>query len=265
MNTETAAIVESLDEVSTARKAIAELPARQFFSSTNLEAASETISAVVNLCDTAKLKYAYNFDINAEMPAGYGIGIIVNSERVPERGNVVTDILIAAVPEPETVAADTAGAEWSRNAIVSALMAKLASTSRAMKRAGSGIAKLPLTVTEFITSNRGGSSDGMGTFNAIAGMYVKGLKKKGLDYMSKALLRSVLQSREFAETQFPRVPQTAWESLLDAMIARAEAGVEIDKVLTKLNPAILVHWKETRDSAEMPEIDTDFSDIAGLE
>lgn len=267
MNATAENVTENLSEVpeNETKKTVDDLPARQYFSSGNLESGSIAINEAVELFAAAKLPTQFNFDPEQEFPAGYGVGIIVNSERVEKRGNVVTDCIIAAIPEPETVASDKAGADWSRNAIISALLTKLASTARAMKRDGSSITALPISVADFITSNRG-AGETLGTFNAMAGLYVKELKKKGLTYMSKALFRSTLQSKEFAEQQFPRIPQTVWESILDAMVKRAEAGIEIDKVVTKLNPAILTHWRQTRDSVEMPTLDLDaLADIGGLE
>lgn len=236
---------------------------REYFAAANLEAAQIAIGNAIAICDAHKIPYKFNFDTDLDMPDGYGIAIIPESERVAERGNVVIGCIIAAVPEPETIASDVAGAEWARNAVIAALLAKLSNTARAMRKPTSEITALPFSVTDFITSQRG-SSEMLGTFNAMASMYVKGLKKKGLDYMSKALLRSTLQSAEFAEQQFPRVPQANWENLLNMMVQRAEQGILVDKVMTKFNPAIFKHWLETRASTEAHPVDVDFSDLAEL-
>lgn len=245
---------------------IDELPTRQWFSSNNLNAGSEAIAVVMAAAEVSKIPVLpFNFDVDADFPAGYGLSIIINTERSADKtGNIPVEVVIAAVPEPETVAADPAGAEWSRNAIISALLTKLSSAARGMRRAGGSISNLPFSVSEFISSQRG-SGESLAVFNALAGIYVKGFKAKGFSHMSKNLLRSLLQSAEFAEQQFPGTPQARWEGLLNAMITKAEAGIMVDKQLVKYNPAILRHWLETRNNVAAPAADDElFAELEGI-
>jgi hypothetical protein len=69
----------------------------------------------------------------------------------------------------------------------------------------------------------------------------------------------VLQSSAFASSQFEKISQENWVTLLDAMVALANKK--------GLDPAVLVNWKETRDETvvDMDEDELDFSDFAELE
>jgi len=62
-----------------------------------------------------------------------------------------------------------------------------------------------------------------------------------------------LQSKAFAEQQFPKVGQDKWLAILDNMIARADAdGIAV---------GMLAEWKTTRYSATLSDDDVDLADL----
>ena len=163
-------------------------------------------------------------------------------------------VLLLAVPDVATIAEHEQGAGFIRDTIVSNLMERAAS---AVRPRGSDpfmadASVLPFTVEQFISPARRG--EGLATFRALAGDFVKVLKKKGIPFLSVSLFRQILESRAFAESQFPAIPQEKWETVLNVMVSAAgKKG---------LDPAILNHWKETPDSVE---IETGDLDLAGLD
>jgi hypothetical protein len=90
-------------------------------------------------------------------------------------------------------------------------------------------------------------------YRKFANAYVKVLKKKGLKFITESILRQTLQSKAFAEQQFPSVPQDKWVQILDSMIARANAE--------QIAVGMLSEWKQTRDSATLADKDVDLSDL----
>ena len=76
-----------------------------------------------------------------------------------------------------------------------------------------------------------------------------------LKLMTDNILRSILESAAFAESQFPKVPQASWEKLLDSMIGKAEKdGMQV---------GMLADWRKTRDAAGLPSDDE--VDLSGLD
>jgi len=113
----------------------------------------------------------------------------------------------------------------------------------------------PATITDFLESRRGRET--LKAFSEIAPLFVKALRKKGITFMTAQILRQTLQSKQFAEVQFEKIPQDAWQKVLDGMIVKSKAEGH--------DPQILINWKDTRDSTEVADIGEltaeDFDDL----
>lgn len=186
---------------------------------------------------------------------GYGLGVIpVGKQTGGEQGNVITRVVIAAVPDPDVILTTDDGTKFVRDTLTTAFFTKLGNAARSSK--DGMMNKLPFSVKEFITSARGKES--LKTFTELAPEMVSALKKKGIKYMTTNILKQCLQSAAFAESQFGgKIPQEKWELIINVMIKRAR-----DK---GLDPAVLENWLETRDQkVDDMDIDTDFSDFEEL-
>lgn len=230
---------------------------RQYFSPDELEKGVSAVQVAIELATKAGAKPIYNFDPNADFPAGCGLAIIPISKRDKEgeRGNIVENVAIAAVPEPSTIAALEGGNQWIYDTLVSALIGKVANAVRPRGEKGTTAGTIPSAPIDFITSQRT-SGESLTAWRELCNKFVSALRKKGLVTVNAQTLRQILQSKEFAESIFPKVKQEVWVNVLDAMIARAEKD--------KMEPGILKVWKETRDSTsiEVPELDV--SDLNNL-
>lgn len=225
---------------------------KQYFSADNLEAGSNAVNEAVELVAKENGMQQFNFDPNADFPAGYGLAIIPINQRNEATGSTDTiGVSIAAIPDFNLLDSSEAGKEYIRDTVQAALMAKLANAVRPRKDA-TAPASIPFTVEDFITSNR--AEGVLVAFRKLAGAYVKVLKNGGLKLMTPDILRQVFQSSAFAGQQFPKVPQENWVRLLDSMIAKAtEQGMAV---------GMLAEWKATRDTAGLPEVDEiDLSDM----
>jgi len=223
---------------------------KKYFSSTQLEAGQTYIGEVMEICGRENVSPVLNFDSDEEFPAGYGLAVIPLTERVAERGNVTKGIAVAAIPDFEAVANDTAGGDWIKKQIVDAMIRQVNS---AAKSDDGTLTSIPFSINDFVTSSR---ASGLAGFNAVAAQFVKALKKKGLKLLSKGILRQILASAAFAEQQYPKVAQESWVAVLDSMIKHAESeGVDTTG---------LKHWKGTRDKVEVDMNDFDLSDIDSL-
>lgn len=231
---------------------------KEYFAPSDLAAAQDKINEVLTLCNQLGIEPVRNFDPEKEFEAGYGLAILPISKR-ENNVTITTGVCIAAIPDPATIAAHEGGEDYIRNIILAAVIAKLSNSVRPRSN-GAVASSVPFSVVDFITSSRGGES--MASFSKLAPVFVKALKKKGINYMTVVLLRQVLQSKSFAAEQFPKFPQTAWESLLNTMIAKCAEYKEDGKTMP-LDPAILQSWKANRDSVEI-EQDIDLSDFADL-
>lgn len=221
-----------------------------YFGPAELDKAQAAIDAVITICNANDADVKYNFDPESEFPDGYGIAIFPVTKR-GANGNETIGACIGAVPSPELIAESEGGADYIQSAILSNVVAKLRNAVRP-RSTGTAAASVPFTVTDFITSSRGGET--LATFKKLSGLFVKALKKKGVTFMTNQLLRQTLQSSAFAEEQFPKFPQTAWTGVLNAMIVKAKAE--------KLDPSILENWLETRDNVELTVQDIDLSNFA---
>lgn len=223
---------------------------KAYFASAELATAQVTVEAMNSVCEQYGLTVVFNFDPEKEFPAGYGIGIIPIAKRVG--GETVTlGVAIAAIPDVAEVQAHENGNQFVTDAVVGNMMAKLANAVRPRGEQNETASSIPYSVDDFITSNR--PEGVLLAFRKYANAYVKVLKKSGLKLLTESILRQALQSKAFAEQQFPRVGQDKWLAILDNMIARAEADGVAAGMLTE--------WKQTRDSATLTDEDVDLSDL----
>lgn len=230
---------------------------RKYYAPSDIKEGFESAKEIVAGLNELGIAAQYNFNPEEEFPEGYGLAIIPLSKRVPQQGNVNVNVCFAAIPDPETVAQADGGADWIYSTLTAALLAKVANNARP-KADGSTAGSLPLSVNDFITSQRAGEN--LEAWKKYAPRYVQSLKQKGkgrrIRRLTVALLKQILQSAEFAESVYSKIPQTAWEKVLDSMIKNAKAD--------GYDTSALEHWKETRDSAEMEEPTLDLDDLDDL-
>lgn len=224
---------------------------KKHFPYEQLEQGGNYINEVMEICSRENVEPVFNFEPDGEFPEGYGLAVIPLQKRVPERGNITTGIVIAAIPSVDTLAADEAGINFI-NKLVTDNLVRQVTVSAKPKDEGAEIS-IPFKVSEFVTTSR---SSGLAAFNAVATDYVKALKTKGLKFMSKVLLRQVLASAQFAEQQFPRLSQENWQLVLQSMIAHVkQKGMEA---------GVLAHWMSTRDTVEIDVAEIDLSDLDAM-
>ena len=109
--------------------------------------------------------------------------------------------------------------------------------------------EFPATIEGFIETSR--KSESLKTFTEIGPRVIKFLKDQGLNHITQPMLKNILQSASFAETQYEAIDQAQWLFVLDKMIELAtQKG---------LSTEILVHWIDKRDTTDLstPE-DVDF-------
>lgn len=219
------------------------------------------VNAIPGIAGTAERNYADSM-IRTNYPAdyefgndGYGIAVIpVGKQSDDDSGNVVSVIVIAAVPDPELILADDSGQAYVRDVLVNSFCTRLGNAARGKK--DGNFAPMPFTVQDFITASRGKES--LKTFSELAPEMVKALKEKGVKFMTVQILKNCLQSHAFAESQFgDKISQENWEFVISVLIERAG-----DK---GLDPAILNSWLQNRNQRALElDIDLDFSDLADL-
>ena len=223
---------------------------KEYFPSGKLAEAQLAIEKVTAIAEEHGLGMVFNFDTDAEFPVGYGLALVPITKNI-DGANTVISVAVAAIPDLDTVAATEGGQQFISKSVVSSMIAKLANAVRPRGETGETAASIPLSVADFITSNR--PEGVLLAYRKLAGAYVKVLKNKGLLYITESILRQILQSAAFAEQQFPTIDQAKWEQILDSMVARAEAD--------ELAPGMLVEWRESRDSAELVDANIDLSDV----
>lgn len=249
MNTTTQAMQQNTAQES--EKPTLQDVARRAFSVDELETAQQYITDAVELAKAEGIEPIFNFDVTEDLPTGYGLAVIPLTERVTGKGNVTKGLCIAAYPTVNTILADDSGESWIVKQITDILVRNI--KSAAMPSEDGSITSIPFKVQDFTTSTR---SSALAAFNAVASLYVKALKDKGLKFMSKGLLRQVLSSAAFAKQQFPRIGQENWQVVLSSMKSHAaKEGIDA---------GILAHWETTRDTVEVSMSDVDLSDIDGL-
>ncbi len=216
---------------------------KRYFSPDQLVEAQTVLSQIVDAAEEGEIKR--NFDPEKSFPEGYGLAVIPLSRRgdTPGAGNITIGVAIAAIPDPEMVGSHDKGAEFIRAVITDTFISKVANACRP-RADGTTAPTIPFDIMDFLESRRGRES--LKAFSEIAPRFVKALRQKGIRYMTAQLLRQTLVSKQFAETQFEKIPQEAWQKVLDGMIVKAkEAG---------LDPAVLVNWLATRDATEVADI-----------
>lgn len=221
-----------------------------YFNSGKLAEAQLAIEKANGVAEEHDLDMVFNFDTDAEFPAGYGIAIAPITKNINSK-NVIKAVAVAAIPDLETVQKEEGGNQFVSKCVISAMIAKLQNAVRPRGETGETAASIPFSVADFITSNR--PEGVLLAYRKLASAYVKVLKKKGLLYITESILRQILQSSAFAEQQFPTIDQSKWEQILDSMIARAEAD--------ELMPGLLVDWRKSRNSAELVDSDVDLSEL----
>lgn len=223
---------------------------KAYFPSSNIAAAVDAIGKAQEIAAVNGVRCTYNFDIEKEFEAGYGVVIDHIAKRGKE-GNTILGILIGAVPDFETVMNADNGADFVKDSVVDKMLAKLKNAVRPRGEDNTVSASVPFSVVDFITSNR---PEGiLIAFNSLAPAYVKMLKKKGLSLMTVAILRQTLQSEAFAHQNFPKIDQAKWLTILESMITKATADGKAIGILTD--------WVDTRSSAELTDGDVDLSDL----
>jgi hypothetical protein len=258
--------VETTDEAQTENAPFAEMKQvdRCYFPPSEVAGAGQTylnrIAAIPGIMGTEEKGYKdsllkTNYDVESfdfgEHPT-YGLAVIPVGVRLEgeNKGTEIKSIVIAAIPDPASVLADSAGREFVLDNISTAFMTKLANAVRPKD----GIQpKLPFTLTEFITITRGRES--LKSYAELAPSMVTSLKERGLKHITVPILRQCLRSQAEANMRFgDAVTAPAWENVIKAFISGAERK--------GLDSAIFHRWLETREQAvDEIEIDGDFSDL----
>lgn len=227
---------------------------RVVFAADALDKASAHIQALSVLCAANNIPVTFTFDVEAELPHGYLLAIIPQTETtVSDKGTtrVLSSVIVGALPDAHKILLSPAGAVWA----VKVLTDKLIATLKAAVNKSINGESLPFTVDQFVAT---GKTSAFAGFNLVAREYVKALKQKSpqLSFLSVILLRQILSSAQFAEQQFPRIKQSNWVHIIDAMqdTCRLE-GVDV---------GILAEWVKTRDAVEVALVDVSLDDIGDL-
>jgi len=224
---------------------------KKIFTPEQVEGGSEYVNQVMQLASEAEITPLFNFDSSADFPAGYSLAVVPLTRRVPERGNEIYGVVIAAIPSLDELTKEDAGVDFVTKILLDNLVRQIAVAAKPKDEGA--LTSLPFKVEEFITSAR---TSGLAAFNAVASDFVRALKKKGLKFISKPMLRQLLASAKFAEQQFPHIAQTNWVIVLNSMIAHV-SGKGIDT-------GVLKHWINTRDTVEIDTTELDLSDLEDL-
>lgn len=249
--TDEPAEVQTVEEIAEAKAKAIDSIKKVYFPSTKLSEAQTEIDRISDICSAYQLKVTFNFDVEKDsLPDGYGLGVIPTSKRIKNE-NVTLGVAIAGIPDVDTVRNHENGNQFVNDAVVNTMMAKLANSTRPRGEDNETAASIPFTIEDFITSNR--PEGVLLAFRTYASAYVKVLKKGGLKLLTESILRQALQSKAFAEQQFPKVPQDKWVAILESMMRRAEKdGIAM---------GLLSEWKQSRDSATLSDDDVDLSDL----
>lgn len=208
---------------------------------------AEYASKVTALADAAKIPFFRNF--TNEIPEGFGLLVQPvqkrdKSKQEDEKGSlVVTGIILSAVPDIATLLADPKGMHYLRGTLNEAMGRRLKAITVAALKENSA-PQLPSTIEGFIEAIRARSP--LYTYNQLQERLRKSLEKKGVK-LSKEMLQGVLQSQSFAEQLLPNIAQAQWGIVLDRAIKVASQE--------NLDPAILVNWKTSRDTASFSHVE----------
>lgn len=206
--------------------------------------ATDGIAYLETVKSIAGDKISANFDGDTTIPDNYGLFIgPVSARSTDGTGNKVMGAIACVVPTLELLGASEAGVSWLREAALSAMRTKIANAVRPDKN-GDASGEIPFTLEDFIENRR--ESGVMKAYNETAPIAVASLKKLGFKFMTVPLLRQVLVSKAFAESQFPKVDQKQWVAVLDLLVNRATAK--------GFDTSVLANWKATRDNAAASEM-----------
>lgn len=224
----------------------------KYFAPCELAQAGDAIAVAQQIATNLNMPIMTNFDTEQPLPEGFGIAIRAVSKRGQE---TPLACLLLAIPSIELVVGNADGSKWIAELAINSMAEKAAAAVRPRGDEAllTDASVLPRTLADFVQPAKRG--EGLGTFRAIAGDFVKVLKKKGLSFLNLSLLRQLLESAQFAKSQFPQISQDKWITVIDAMIAKAQKD--------SLDTAILEHWKQTRDTVEISLMDDfDLGDLA---
>jgi len=188
------------------------------------------------------IEVKWNFDSeNPEIPDDHALMVQPVQRRNPEKGEamLLDQIIVAHVPSIEAILAHEKGQSFVQGILEKQLGDKLKAALSADP------IEFPSTLVGFIESTR--KSESLETFNEISKPVLAFLKKQGLKHITKPMLKSLMQSASFAESQYEKIKQEQWVFVLDRMI---DLSKEKD-----LDPSILEHWKATRDQVEVSIVD----------
>lgn len=225
--------------------------ATKYFGPDKVGEASEYASKIAAYCESKQIPWFKNFDPSAELPAGFGILIQPVQKRDKAKQELVlTDIVIASVPDIAAIESNEKGAHYLREILREAFGRRLKQAVVSAKKTKSTVS-LPDTLEGFIEAIRARSP--LYTFNQLQERVRKSLDKKGIK-VSKEMLQGVLMSASFAEQVFPNQKQAQWILVIDRMIQVAKSE--------NLDPSILDAWKTDRANASFSHDDSiDLGDL----
>lgn len=198
--------------------------------------------------------FVANFTNDTVPPDNYGLLIAPLQRRKGDgTGNETFGAIAAMVPTLEALSSHgPEGLQFVRDAVLQNMRTKIANAARPdkdMQPKGT----IPFTIQDFIEDR---SPDGMmKAFNTVGPNAVTALREKGMSFMNLALLKQLLMSAAFAETQFPKIKQEIWVNVGNLIIKMAR-----DK---SLDVSMIENWLATRDNAAASEIEN--IDISALE
>lgn len=195
--------------------------------------------------------FVSNFTKDTATPENYGLLVAPLQRRKTDgTGNETFGAIAALVPTLEALSSHgPEGLQFVRDAVLQNMRTKIANAARPdkdMQPKGT----IPFTIQDFIEDR---SPDGMmKAFNTVGPNAVTALREKGMSFMNLALLKQLLMSAAFAETQFPKIKQDIWVNVGNLIIKMAR-----DK---SLDVSMIENWLATRDNAAASEIaDIDLS------
>ncbi len=224
----------------------------EIYSATQQDKAEARLQEIMTLAEKVGVEVEFGFDTEEDVPEGYSIAFIPETLTIKNKGRKTIGMLIATIPDTANIWEHDGGAAWiSKN--INLLLVKAVKAVKTAAQAAGINPVYPQTISQFIVTNRTG---GLAGFNKVAPQYVDALKELGLTVINKGLLRQVLSSASFAESQFPNMPQEQWVLALKAMIETAEDE--------NLSAGVMADWLKTRDEIKVNENEFDLSGLGAL-
>lgn len=223
----------------------------QFIPPQQIDTLPETLARYDN--DTSPPIY-YGFDKDeGEIYSGNGVAIIpILRRRKQSEGEgpmIHSATVVVQMPTLEALNSDDAGASFVRETVQTAMIeaVRMAVRSDLTDNPNNPPSKsLPNTLADYVIPSERGT---LGAFTELAPAMVKLFHSAGMRFMNARLLKQVLSSRSFAETQMPTVKQSVWINTLNRAVEVANKK--------GLDPAIFRQWLETRDHVTGPEVSDD--------